>query len=205
MVNDRPESKQQAIIFYIISVIVSIVVAPKFFEHDIDWTYILELLIGFALAVFVYAGVIYYTWLVFRKSIRFKLVALASLYIMGVHELITTLFSSISVHYLMSEDMSLAKEFYGGVANRILMGSASSNVDINDFSTLARMGHNSFGILSYLASIVWLLATWGVYRHWNGSSRWFSGVVFIIVYLVMGFISAMFLPIALGSFKQQLI
>jgi hypothetical protein len=179
-----PENLTKALLFFLISSVIALIVRAYGIESPTEFTtQLLRSAVAWGASLLVTAAVIAASWAMVRRPVAVQAALLIQAYIVAIVLVI--------LNVSIAAEVNLLAMYRPEVYDRIRAIYGAQQFDYREVGSLAQshplspgdsvaVGIQAIQLLTLAAIFAWLIVTWGAYRHLTGASRTRSALAFIV-------------------------
>lgn len=183
-----PENVTKALLFFLISTVIAIIVRTYGLESPTDFaTLLLRSALAWGASLLVTAAVASASWAIVRRPVAIQAALLIQAYIVAIMLLVL----NVSV----AAEMNLLAMYRPETYDKIRAIYGAQQFDYGEVGRLAQShplpqgdsvagGIEAIQLLSIVAVFAWIILTWGAYRHLTGASRARSALAFVVSFVL---------------------
>ncbi len=182
------ENLTKALLFFLISSVIALIVQSYALESPTDFTTkLLRSALAWGAALLVTAVVITVSWAIVRRPVAVQAVLLIQAYVVAITILILNVGTAAEVNLLAM--------YRPDVYDAIQANYRAQHFDYGEVGRLAEQhplphgdrvaaGIEVIWLFTIVAAFAWMIMTWGAYRHLTGASRVRSALAFVIAVML---------------------
>ena len=183
-----PENLTKALLFFLISSVIAIIVRTYGLESPTEFTtLLLRSALAWGASLVVTAFIIAASWAIVRRPVAVQAALLIQAYIVAI--------VLVVLNVSVAAEMNLLAMYRPEVYDKIRAVYGAQKFDYGEVVRLAEShplapgdviagGIEAIQLLSLIAIFAWLILTWGAYRHLTGASRVRSALAFVVCFVL---------------------